>query len=83
MTTVFPVEEPNATYTTCPRCGENTLRSDRPVMNALSRTDNKTYVCSPCGTAEALEDFASNGTNLRSQTNWKALGANALKMEDS
>lgn len=47
----------NPTYTTCPRCGENTLRTDRPVMNALSRSDNKTYVCSPCGTAEAMENF--------------------------
>lgn len=48
----------NPTYTSCPRCGENTLRTDRPVMNALSRRDNKTYVCSSCGTSEALEDFS-------------------------
>jgi predicted RNA-binding Zn-ribbon protein involved in translation (DUF1610 family) len=47
----------NPTFTNCPRCGENTLRTDRPVMNALSRKDNKTYVCSPCGTSEALENF--------------------------
>jgi predicted RNA-binding Zn-ribbon protein involved in translation (DUF1610 family) len=47
----------NPTYTTCPRCGQETLRTDRPVMNALSRTDNKTYVCSPCGTDEAMENF--------------------------
>jgi predicted RNA-binding Zn-ribbon protein involved in translation (DUF1610 family) len=47
----------NPTFTSCPRCGENTLRTDRPVMNALSRRDNKTYVCSSCGTSEALEDF--------------------------
>lgn len=47
----------NPTYTTCPRCGQETLRTDRVVMNALSRKDNKTYVCSPCGTDEALENF--------------------------
>ncbi len=29
---------------------------DEEVMNALSRRDNKTYICSPCGTTEALID---------------------------
>ena len=29
---------------------------DKEVMNALSRRDNKTYICNPCGTAEALID---------------------------
>lgn len=57
----------DATFTTCPKCGENTLRTDRPVMNALSRTDNRTYVCSSCGTLEALEDFLGNGA---SKENW-------------
>lgn len=47
----------NPTFAPCPRCGENTLRTDRPALNALSRADNETYVCSPCGTAEAMEDF--------------------------
>ena len=27
------------------------------VVNALSRRDNKTYICSDCGTDEALFDF--------------------------
>jgi len=26
---------------------------------AISRKDNKTEICSDCGTAEALEDFAN------------------------
>ncbi len=39
----------------CPRCKKNTMR-DEEVMNALSRRDNKTYICSPCGTTEALID---------------------------
>jgi len=48
---------------TCPRCGiPGTMR--RPLeANALSRhtrgeNDAPLYVCSPCGTAEGLEDYA-------------------------
>ena len=26
-------------------------------MNALSRRDNETYICSPCGSAEAMNDW--------------------------
>ena len=40
----------------CPRCKENEL-SDIG-LNALSRRDNKTEICSPCGTAEAFEDYS-------------------------
>jgi transcription elongation factor Elf1 len=40
---------------TCPRCGSE-LNSTL-VLNALSRVDNKTYICSPCGAAEALYNF--------------------------
>lgn len=40
----------------CPRCGE-----DYNEFPALSRTDNKTEVCPPCGTAEAMEDFLGSG----------------------
>ena len=37
----------------CPRCLKNEL--DEPIaLNALSRIDNKTYICSTCGTEEAL-----------------------------
>ena len=38
---------------TCPRCGK-----DYDGYPALSRVDNDTYICSACGTTEALEDFA-------------------------
>jgi predicted RNA-binding Zn-ribbon protein involved in translation (DUF1610 family) len=42
-------------YATCPRCGEDRLRvSGDGARNALSRKDNKTYVCSPCGTDEGM-----------------------------
>lgn len=37
----------------CPRCGKET--NDYP---ALSRTDNKTNICSQCGTDEAMENWA-------------------------
>ena len=36
----------------CPRCGK--YYSDYP---AISRKDNKTEICSNCGTLEALEVF--------------------------
>ncbi len=42
----------------CPRCGEPKI-DEREVMNALSRRDNKTYICSDCGTEEALVDIGA------------------------
>ncbi|MCW2763829.1 MAG: hypothetical protein JWR85_4030 [Marmoricola sp.] len=72
MTTMDPEQQdPNARYGICPRCGEKTLRLDRPALNALSRTDNQTYVCSDCGTNEALEDFA-RGMSRQGKDAWKA-----------
>jgi predicted RNA-binding Zn-ribbon protein involved in translation (DUF1610 family) len=40
----------------CPRCKKNTLNKNK-VMNALSRRDNKTYICSLCGSVEAMFDY--------------------------
>jgi DNA-directed RNA polymerase subunit RPC12/RpoP len=40
----------------CPRCESRLLHSER-AMDALSRRDNKTYVCSPCGEDEAVLDL--------------------------
>lgn len=40
----------------CPRCKSEYL-SPKAAANALSRKDNKTLICSNCGTAEALEDM--------------------------
>lgn len=40
----------------CPRCGEMKLHPDNR-FNALSKKDNKTYICSDCGVAEEGEDF--------------------------
>lgn len=36
----------------CPKCGASIFG-----IGALSRIDNKTVICSDCGTAEALEDY--------------------------
>ncbi len=60
----------------CPRCGENTLNPTQ-VMNALSRTtrmegDTPVYVCSPCGTDEALEDFNRAG-GATPQSDWNLI----------
>lgn len=50
----------------CPRCEEHRYTpyeakgpydQDAPYP-ALSRMDNKTYICSPCGVDEAMRDFA-------------------------
>lgn len=47
----------------CPRCSHYIPNDENPgaYAGALSRTDNKTEVCSPCGTAEAMEDFLGSG----------------------
>lgn len=36
----------------CPRC-----KKEYEGFPAVSRTDNKTEICSPCGTEEALDDW--------------------------
>lgn len=50
----------------CPRCGINALPTGYP--GALSRTDNKTEICSPCGTQEGLEDWMDGGH--KPQSSW-------------
>ena len=40
----------------CPKCKLNHLKLDK-VMNALSRKDNKTYICNDCGDKEAFEEM--------------------------
>jgi len=47
----------------CPRC--NKMYTGFP---ALSRVDNKTSICSPCGTEEALNDYY--GFKMPSTTDW-------------
>ena len=43
-------------------------RAGMPFPPALSRTDNKTLICSECGTAEAMRDFA--GAAPQPPTDW-------------
>ena len=44
----------------CPRCGD----IYRGNLAALSRVDNKTPICSGCGTAEAIFNWAYPGVTL-------------------
>lgn len=46
----------------CPRCG-GPMQSPT-ARNALSRVDNETYVCSSCGTNEAMFQFDNPGQAL-------------------
>lgn len=49
------MSNPPLDFRLCPRCGEP-LR-ERLALNALSRVDNATYICSQCGTDEAMFNF--------------------------
>ena len=47
----------------CPSC-----KLEKDMLHpAISRRDNKTEVCSDCGTAEALDDFFGNATIIEEQ----------------
>ena len=45
----------------CPRC----KKKKNLIHPAISRRDNKTEICSYCGTAEALFDFAKFRAGLK------------------
>jgi len=47
----------------CRRCGQS-ARHDDPFhrgYGAISRTDNKSMICSDCGVDEAMQDFFHEG----------------------
>jgi len=52
----------------CPRCDGLIPNNITPgaYVGALSRLDNKTEICSSCGTEEAMEDYLSG-----SVVNWQ------------
>lgn len=52
----------------CPRCLTFPINYTGRYGKALSRTDNKSYVCSDCGVTEALEQF-ENGAP-QGQEHW-------------
>lgn len=51
---------PRLTKHQCPRCGGSIPNNENPgaYPGALSRVDNKTEICSNCGTLEAIDDYA-------------------------
>ena len=58
----------------CPRCEKVPLRTPQ-VMNSLSRCtrgieDKAVYVCNPCGTDEAFEEYHQHGDGLTPMNNW-------------
>jgi hypothetical protein len=61
----------------CPRCDHYIPNDDNPgaYPGALSRTDNKTEICSPCGQAESIEDYL---TSVMPQSQWVKNQAKAL-----
>lgn len=65
----YPLD-PAEHYGMCPRCGNNTLRTDRPSLNALSRADNQTRICNPCGTEEALGGLLRDENDM-TKADWK------------
>lgn len=54
----------------CPRCGHDTMDGVL-TMNALSRRAN-VYICSRCGTDEAMYDFARANDDIE---NWSIVKA--------
>jgi hypothetical protein len=55
----------------CPRCNLNQIPNNQTpgaYPGAISRVDNKTEICSDCGTNEALEDYFSK--SLTSIKDW-------------
>jgi len=59
--------KPNPYAGNCPRCGGLMPNARHPgqYIGALSRWDNKTYVCSDCGEEEALLQWAAYEENPR------------------
>lgn len=52
---LMPLQE-RGEHFPCPRCGYDRM-NEKPVRNALSRYA-RIYICSDCGTDEALRDMA-------------------------
>lgn len=61
----------------CPRCKENELDKEE-VRNCLSRMDNKTYICSDCGTDECVFNLKLNSLRKKGEN----VKANKLEKEE-
>jgi len=59
---------------TCPRCGGYIPNNVTPgaYPGAISRLDNRTEICSECGTQEALEDYFG-GMSIKPMSEWVGL----------
>lgn len=55
----FRKAEERTDHDKCPRCGIRNLPPTYP--GALSRADNATEICSPCGLIEAMQQWTTNG----------------------
>ena len=66
------LEERMSTTNDCPRCGHLIPNDEQPgaYPGALSRADNKTEVCSDCGTHEAMEQFTSDDHTVTPISEW-------------
>jgi len=53
------IAESNSELPVCPKCSGYIPNNETPgaYSGAISRVDNKTEICSACGTQEALESF--------------------------
>ena len=51
----------------CPRCKNNELDKEE-LRNCLSRMDNKTYICNPCGNDEAVFNMKFNELIKKGET---------------
>lgn len=65
----YPVSNVNLV---CPRCGHYIPNDETPgkYIGAMSRTDNKTEVCSACGTEEGLVQFSDPEHKVTPQSAW-------------
>lgn len=53
----------------CKRCGRRARLNDpfHRGFGAMSRTDNKTMICSDCGVDEAMQDFTMGAPTPKSE----------------
>jgi hypothetical protein len=57
------IAESNSDYPVCPSCSGYIPNNETPgaYSGAISRKDNKTEICSACGTKEAWDDYYATG----------------------
>lgn len=56
-------EDSDSDYPVCPSCSGYIPNNETPgaYSGAISRKDNKTEICSACGTKEAWDDYYATG----------------------